>query len=133
MINSVILLLIASFCDATVEVLSHNFYNSVYGKLFSRNIIEEMWWNGQFSWKNLYNGMYPSFGRNKIKVLGVKIPKPAFMCHATGAFTLIKRIMIVGAVATYHWSPMGVYADAMVLMSGYFIMIEAFKKFITVK
>lgn len=97
---SIIFIVLTSFCDASISVLSHRFYSSVYSR-FSKNIVNDMWWNGEFSWKTLYRGHNPVFGRERIKILGINMNKPAFMCHATGLFRFLSHIFIVAAIVFY--------------------------------
>jgi hypothetical protein len=129
MILSSIFILIAAFCAASVHVLSHDFNGSIYGR-FSRNIIEEMWWNGQFSWKNLYKGHAKVYGRAQIKILFFKVNKPAFLCHATGLFNLISHISIAAAIVLYT-PKYGVFIDFFIALTIMAFSYLIFKRVIT--
>ena len=80
---SYILIILASICNAIMDVISFHYDDSIFNKLNPK------YWNPQISWKNKYID-WDNGNKERKKFLGVNIA-PAF----TDAWHFFKSLMIV--------------------------------------
>ena len=80
---SYILIILASICNAIMDVISFHYDNSIFNKL------NRKFWDASISWKNKYVD-YDKGDKRRKKLLGINIA-PAF----TDAWHFFKSLMIV--------------------------------------
>lgn len=85
---SYILILLASICNAIMDVTSFHYDNSIFNKLNPK------YWNPQISWKNKYID-WDKGNKERKKLFGINIA-PAF----TDAWHFFKSLMIILMVSS---------------------------------
>jgi hypothetical protein len=93
---SLIFIVLASICNAVMDILSHHYTRSIFSKL------DREWWNPFYSWKNKYLYGDPDNGRLTIYYL-TNIPKWVkrligdfnYPVQLTDAWHLFKMLMII--------------------------------------
>jgi hypothetical protein len=88
--TTIILIALASICNAAMDVCAHKFWHSRFHIVFNQR------WNSFFntseSWKNKYVNKNTALGRRKINLLGILVNYPV---QLTDSFHLFKSTMIV--------------------------------------
>jgi len=92
---SVLFIVLASICNAVMDVCSHHFTKSIFTtskkKIFGVNKHEWWrWWNASYSWRNKYVNDDPDYGRRKLGNTELNYP-----VQLTDAWHFFKTLMIV--------------------------------------
>ncbi len=86
---SVVFIVLASFCNSIMDVISHHWSTSIFTKIKDNFFYN---WFREDSWKLKYIGGNPDLGRIKWEIFGIKFNKPV---QITDAWHFFKMLMIV--------------------------------------
>ena len=95
MVLSIIFLILASICNAIMDITTHHFYQSIFIK-----IKNQKWWNTSDSWKNKYVNGNPKFGRVKW-FFGIN--KPVQLTDSWHFFKMLMIIFICVSIITFNF------------------------------
>jgi hypothetical protein len=90
---SILFVILASICNAIMDVCSFHYSNSIFNKLNPK------YWNPEISWKNKYIDCDPTKGMRKI-FFGL-LDYPVFLTDAWHLFKSLMIIFLVTAIVLY--------------------------------
>ena len=97
---SLLCFVLASICNSIMDKVTHHFHTSIFNDIGLDN--NNVWWNGETSWKNKYIDGDSTKGRVKIKVFGREFNKPVQLTDAWHFFKALMIIFIVASIVLFN-------------------------------